>query len=281
MSEFIVKKASKKAKKLRILFSASSGSGKTYGALLLAYGICKDWGKICVIDTERDSASLYADLGDFYTITLNAPYTPQRYIAAIKAAEDSGAEVIIVDSITHEWSGEGGCLELHSKLGGSFQDWGKVTPLHNKFIDAILTSTCHVLCTVRRKEEYAMTTGTNGKMQVQKLGLGEQTRDGFSYEMDIVFEISNNNHLSNVTKDRTNVFIGREEFLITKETGEELTNWAAQGRSELDDAMDKIRQSDSVDTLNVIFENYPSLHKNNDFMTSLRARREQLNTTVK
>lgn len=126
-----------------------------------------------------------------------------------------------------------------------------------------------------------MTTGTNGKMQVQKLGLGEQTRDGFSYEMDIVFEISNNNHLSNVTKDRTNVFIGREEFLITKETGEELTNWAAQGRSELDDAMDKIRQSDSVDTLNVIFENYPSLHKNNDFMTSLRARREQLNTTVK
>ena len=175
---FVLRKASKQAKKLRILFSASSGSGKTYGALKTAYGLCGDWSKICVIDTERDSASLYADMGEFNTINLSAPYTPERFIEAIKAAEDAGMEVIIVDSITHEWNGEGGCLEIHNRLGGEFRHWGVVTPRHNRFIDAILTSKCHVFCTVRRKEEYALSSSGSGKMQVLKMGMGEVTRDG-------------------------------------------------------------------------------------------------------
>lgn len=124
MSGFILKKASKKAKKLRVLLSASSGSGKTFGALKAAYGLVGDWTKICVIDTERDSASLYSDFGEFETISLVAPYTPERYIEAITSAEKSGMEAIIIDSITHEWNGEGGCLDIHNKLGGSFQNWG-------------------------------------------------------------------------------------------------------------------------------------------------------------
>ena len=86
---FIIKKASKKAKKLRILFSASSGSGKTMSSLLCAYGLVGDWNKICVIDTERESSTIYSDIGDteFNVIPLNAPYTPERYIEAIKTAE--------------------------------------------------------------------------------------------------------------------------------------------------------------------------------------------------
>ena len=104
---FIIKKASKQAKKLRILLSASSGSGKTYSGLLLANGIVGDWSKVCVIDTERDSASIYSDFGEFNTISLDAPYTPERYIQAITAAEEAGMEVIIIDSITHEWDGSG------------------------------------------------------------------------------------------------------------------------------------------------------------------------------
>ena len=122
---FIIKKASKQAKKLRILLSASSGSGKTYGALLIANGITNDWSKVCVIDSERDSASIYSDFGEFNTISLDAPYSPERYIGAITAAEEAGMEVIVVDSITHEWNGPGGCLDLHAKLGGTFQDWGE------------------------------------------------------------------------------------------------------------------------------------------------------------
>lgn len=108
MSEFIIKKATKKAKKLRLGLSAAAGFGKTYGALLVAKGLSGgDLSKVCVIDTERDSASLYADMGDYSTIALNAPYTPERYIDAITAAESAGFNVIIVDSITHEWDGPG------------------------------------------------------------------------------------------------------------------------------------------------------------------------------
>jgi len=273
---FILKKASKQAKKLRILFSASSGSGKTYGALKAAYGLCNDWGKICVIDTERDSASLYADMGEFNTINLSAPYTPERYIEALKAAEDAGMEVAIIDSISHEWNGEGGALEIHAKLGGTFQNWGSVTPRHNKFINAILTSKCHVFCTVRRKEDYALVANSAGKMQVQKMGMGEVTRDGFNYEMDLVFEITNTNHLTVATKDRTNLFVNEPEFLISEKTGVILREWAAKGRLPIEDALDQIRLCSKLEDLYAVKLAFTELHEHADFLAGLKKKKEEL-----
>ena len=96
--------------KLRLGLSGASGFGKSYSALLLAFGITNDWSKIAIIDTENSSANLYAHLGNFNVLSLNEPYSPERYIEAIKTCENSQIEVIIIDSITHEWSGEGGCL---------------------------------------------------------------------------------------------------------------------------------------------------------------------------
>lgn len=281
MSEFIIKKASKKAKKLRILLSASSGSGKTYGALLIAKGLVKNWSKVCVIDTERDSASLYADFGEYNTLNLQKPYTPERYIEAITYAEQAGMEVIIVDSITHEWNGPGGCLEIQADLGGKFQDWAKVTPRHNAFVDKLLTSSAHIICTVRRKEEFSMEKSATGKTEVVKMGLQEVTRDGFNYEMDLVFEISNDNHLAKTTKDRTELFTGKPEFLITEETGTILNEWANNGRSLLDDAMDLIRTAKTVDTLNNIRLEYVSLQSNDDFMTALKKKRSEIQEQTK
>jgi len=279
MSEFVIKKANKKAKKLRIGMSASSGSGKTYSSLLVARGLVNSWEEICVIDTERDSASLYADLGNFSVLPLGKPYDPQRYIRAIKAAEKDHS-VIIVDSITHEWSGSGGCLDMHSKLGGRFQDWGVVTPLHNSFIDAILTSKSHVICTVRRKEDYAMVPGKRG-MEVQKLGLGEETRSGFTYEMDLVFEIDNENHLAKATKDRTQLFTDIDPFVITLDTGNILKEWSGNGRSNLDEAMDQIRNADSRETLVAISKTYTELHGNEDFKTALKVKAEEVSLIKK
>lgn len=272
---FIIKKASKQAKKLRILLSASAGSGKTYGSLLIAQGITGDWSKVCVIDTERDSASIYSDFGNFNTISLDAPYTPERYIQAITTAEEAGMEVIIIDSITHEWSGAGGCLDMHNKLGGKFQDWGIITPKHNAFIDKMLRSPAHIIATVRRKEEYALTQGSNGRMQVEKMGMGEVQRDGINYEFDIVFEILNSNHFTKATKDRTRLFIDKEEGLITKETGVSLKEWASQGRSELDDVMDLIRNCSTIDELKKIHENYPSVHSNSDYQIAKNKKKEE------
>lgn len=274
MSSFIIKKASKQAKKLRILLSASSGSGKTMGALKIAYGMCKDWSKICVIDSERGSAGMYADLGDYNTISLNAPYTPERYIEAITAAEDAGMEVIIVDSLSHEWEGEGGCLEIHSKLGGTFQNWASVTPRHNKLINKLLTSSAHIICTVRRKEDYVISTNAAGKAKVEKLGMKEVQREGISYEVDLTFEITNTNHLAIATKDRTNLFVNTPEFMIDVATGEMLKEWASKGRQEIDDALESIRNSVNEAELTNIYNSYINLKTNEDFLGALKLKKE-------
>src|SRR5258708_7618644 len=161
-----LRKAQKQKAKLRIGLAGTSGSGKTYSALLLASGMT-DWDKICVIDTENGSADLYDHLGAYNVITLTAPFMPERYIEAIHAAEDAGMEVIIIDSITHEWDGKGGCLEIVEEVTkasmskNSYTAWAKVTPRHNGFVQTILQSPCHVITTVRRKQDYDMSKDSN------------------------------------------------------------------------------------------------------------------------
>lgn len=227
-----LKKASKKKVKLKIGISGASGFGKTYSALLLAYGMTKDWSKIAVIDTENASASLYSDLGDYNTIELSAPYSPERYIQAIDTCEKGGMEVIIIDSISHEWEGKGGCLSIQEQLGGKYQDWAKVTPRHNAFIQKILQSNCHVITTARRKQDYDMSKNERGSVVVQKVGTKEVTRDGFEYELTLNFELINENHLAKASKDRTGLFANSPEFVIDQEAGSRLIEWANKGIEE-------------------------------------------------
>lgn len=244
MSSLQIRKATKSKSKLRIGLAGTSGSGKTYSALLLASGLT-DWSKICVIDTENGSADLYDSLGGYNVITLTSPFTPERYIEAIKAAENAGMEVIIVDSITHEWDGEGGCLDSHTKLGGKFQDWAKVTPRHNSFVQAILQSKCHVITTVRRKQDYAMIQ-EGGKAKVEKQGLKEVTRDGFEYELTLSFSL-NQNHLAEASKDRTGIFMNKADFVVNKSTGEILKKWAESGAEPIK-VIETVLEADPTDS---------------------------------
>ncbi|CAN0518610.1 unnamed protein product, partial [Scytosiphon promiscuus] len=186
-----LQKAERQQVKLRIGISGASGFGKTYSALLLAYGITNDYSKIAVIDTENGSASLYAHLGGFNVINLNGPYPPENYIKAIELCEKSGIEVIVIDSASHEWNGVGGCLEIHEKLGGRFQDWSKVSPRHQAFIDKILQSSCHIITTTRRKVDYSMETESNGKTKVVKHGTKQISREGFEFELTLTLELIN------------------------------------------------------------------------------------------
>jgi hypothetical protein len=218
-----LRRAQKSKSKLRIGLAGPSGSGKTYSALLLANGITT-WDKIVVIDTERQSADLYSDLGAYNVITLAEPFTPQSYIDAIKASEEGGMVVIIVDSITHEWTE---AKNMVDKLGGRFQDWAKVTPIHNRFVDAIVGSKCHIITSVRSKTDYAMST-ENGKTKVQKVGLKAEARDGFEYELTVSFDL-NINHLAEASKDRTGQFMGADPFIISQKTGKQLLKWSNTG----------------------------------------------------
>lgn len=227
-----LKQSQRQQVKLRLGLSGASGFGKTKSALLLAYGMTKDWSKIAVIDTENSSASLYSDLGNYNVLDLQAPYSPERYIQAIELCEKSGIEVIIIDSVSHEWNGTGGCLDIHEKLGGRFQDWANVTPRHQAFINKILQSSCHIITTTRRKTDYSLDIGSNGKTQVMKHGTKEITRDGFEYELTINFELVNENHLCKASKDRTGLFMNKPEFIITSETGQLILDWCNSGIAE-------------------------------------------------
>lgn len=224
-----LRKATRTKAKIRLGLSAVSGGGKTYSAILIAKGLCKgDLSKVAIIDTENGSADLYAHLGEYSVLPLQAPYSPERYIAAIKECETAGMEVIIIDSITHEWDGNGGCLQIQEQLGGKYQDWAKVTPRHQAFINAILESKCHVITTVRRKQDYEMTKDGNGKLKVEKAGLKEVTREGFEYELTVNLELDVR-HNATASKDRTGLFMGQPQFIPSEATGELILNWCENG----------------------------------------------------
>ncbi|MBK7763292.1 MAG: AAA family ATPase [Bacteroidetes bacterium] len=225
-----IEQASRKKAKIKLALQGPSGSGKTMSALLLAYGICGNYSKIVVIDTENHSAELYSHLGKYNVVNIGAPFTPEKYCEAIKLCEASGMEVIIIDSISHEWEGSGGILDIHSNMvGNSFTNWSKLTPRHNNFIQTILHSPCHVLGTIRSKQDYVLTE-KNGKMVPEKVGLKGVTREGMDYEFTIVLDLDIK-HNASASKDRTQLFSGHPEFKITSDTGKKILQWCESGES--------------------------------------------------
>lgn len=228
-----LQKATKSKVKLKIALQGTSGSGKTYSALQLAYGITADWTKIAVIDTENESSNYYANQGEFNVLSLQAPFTPDRYLEAIQACIKAGMECIIIDSITHEWDGIGGILEMHEKAtrnsrsGNSFNAWASITPLHNKFVQFIVDAPVHIIGTLRTKSDYVL-QDRNGKQVPVKVGMKAITRDGMEYEFGIGFEIDLN-HTATCSKDRTGLFVDAEPFVISPATGQKLVEWANTG----------------------------------------------------
>lgn len=224
-------KAVRKKSKLRLALTGPSGSGKTYSALLIAKGL---GGKIAVIDTEHGSASLYSDLCEFDTLELTPPYSPERYIEAIRAADKAGYDVLVVDSITHEWSGSGGCLEINEQTaqakyrGNTWSAWNETTPRHRKFIDSMLQANMHVIATGRSKTETSQEDTGNGKKKVVKLGMKTEQRDGFEYEFTVVLDLVHDNHYALASKDRTGMF-NSEPIVITDDTGRRLAAWLESG----------------------------------------------------
>jgi hypothetical protein len=223
-----IRKARRSATKLRILLTSPSGGGKTFGALLLAKGL---GGRTVVIDTEEGSSDLYDELHEFDVIDLKPPFTPERYVEAISAAEAAGYEVIVVDSVTHCWSGKGGCLELVDDIakaqfrGNTWSAFSVITPRWRAFVDAILRSSAHIICTGRSKTETAQVED-HGKKKVAKLGMKLEARDGLEYEFTTVLDLVHDGHYATVSKDRTGIFSG-DPKPITVETGKRLAEWLA------------------------------------------------------
>jgi nucleoside-triphosphatase THEP1 len=255
-----IQKAARKSVRPSIGLFGPSGSGKTMSSLRLAYGIVGNWEKIVVIDTENGSSELYAgykngevEIGQFNVIRLTPPYTPERYIEAIDTAEKAGMEVIIIDSISHEWDGKGGILEMVEEMSkgakGSFAVWGKMTPRHNAFIDRIVRSHAYVICCGRAKQDYVIEQQErNGKTVSvpKKIGLKAVTREGFDYELTIAFDVPIS-HYAETSKDRTGIFSVKPAHILTEKDGETIKNWVETGEPDPDEekrqeAISKVRE---------------------------------------
>ena len=238
VDEFEIIDAAREMAYIRMLLSSPAGAGKTASALLIARGLCDDWSQVCILDTEHHSGSLYANsrigetaIGKYKTIVLDAPYSAERYMKAIGAAERAGVKVLIIDSLTHAWTAEGGLLDLHdkktaqSRSGNSYMAWKEVTPLHSKLIEKILSAPMHIILTARSKTEYVLEQDSKGRMAPKKVGMGIIFRDGIEYEVSIAMEINQGNHEAYVSKDRTGVFADSQYFLATPETGKKIRTW--------------------------------------------------------
>jgi len=262
MDNLQLKKATRKKVKLRLNLSAPSGAGKTYGALLLAKGLVRSWDKIAVIDTENGSASLYEHLGDFNVIDLTPPFSPARYMQAIDACVSAGIEAIIIDSSSHEWSGPGGCLEINEKLaharyrGNTWSAWHETTPRHDAFVQKVLQCDAHVITCTRSKMETVM----GDDKRVKKLGMKDIQRDGWEYELTVSLNIDRDTHLAVASKDRTEIFEGKEPFMISENTGFMIKEWCDKGvMPEKKKEVDYIAQLDECTSKEQLTEVWKSL----------------------
>jgi hypothetical protein len=188
------KRATRRNAKLRLALAGTAGSGKTYGALLIA----REFGtKIAVMDSERGSASLYSDLVPFDVCELEEKNV-QEYLEKIAEAAAAGYEVLVIDSFSHSWVAT---LEAVDKMGGWVKAGKVMSPLGSKLIDAILSYPGHVIVTLRSKVEHAIEKDASGKTTVRKVGLGTVAREGVDYEFSVMLEVTKEGGL-NVSKSR-------------------------------------------------------------------------------
>jgi hypothetical protein len=229
MVEF--KKATRTKKKLRAALIGPAGAGKTRTALRMATGL---GGKIALIDSEHGSASMYADFSDFDALELHS-FSPDRYIEAIEAAERAGYDVLIVDSLSHAWSGKDGVLEFVDRTkrnGNSYNAWGDATPMQNRLVEKLLTCRMHLIVTLRSKMEYVQEKDERtGKTTIRKVGMQPVQRDGVEFEFDVIADVDQDHRLR-VAKTRIDPIKGFETTEAGEDFGRRLRDWLDGGAPE-------------------------------------------------
>ncbi|MDC1276942.1 ATP-binding protein [Algibacter sp.] len=253
-----LRKSERKQAKIKLALQGSAGSGKTFSSLLLAKGLTNgDFSKVAIIDTENRSADLYAHLGGFNVLSMDAPYSPEKYIEAIDICLEAKMNVIVIDSLSHCWDY---LLDVHSNMpGNSFTNWGKITPRQNAFVNKILQSNVHIISTMRVKQDYVLNQ-KNGKFVPEKVGLKAIQRNDLDYEFTIVFDVDIAHNVK-ATKDRSGLFIDKPEFVINASTGRKIREWCENGtgteQEKLATIAKEIIACTTISGLHHIYKKYP------------------------
>jgi len=223
-------KAQKHGTHIKLAITGPSGAGKTFSALRLARGLVGN-GRIALIDTENESASLYAGEFDFDVTNVEAPYNIDKLVNATKYALKNDYDVLIIDSASHFWDG---VLEYKNALdkrgGNSFVNWNTANEHYKLMLRAILFSKIHVIVCMRSKMEYILQENDKGKHVPKKVGLAPIMRDGVEYEFTTVFDLDIA-HQAQASKDRTQMFSDKI-FQITEQTGAQFREWLGSGESD-------------------------------------------------
>lgn len=240
---FEIQEAKRQGARLLIQLSGVSGSGKTYTALQLAYGLAgNDGSKVIGIDTENRRMSLNAEIlpdgARFRTLDFYAPFSPSRYIEAIEAACKAGAEVIVIDSVTHEWESEGGCEDIARAGNPRMPDWKRAKAEHKRFMTYMLQAPAHIIACTRAREKTDFTDTRNPV----SLGLQPIQEKNFSYEATVSLMMEDQGKSQQVLKCPSELqsILGRGRGYITAAEGLKLRQWV-DGAQPVDPAIEKAR----------------------------------------
>lgn len=279
MTTFEIKKATRKAIPAIICLYGKSGGGKTYSALKLAKGL---GGNICVIDTENGRASHYADEFDFDVIDFNPPFSPARYIEAIKTAQDAGYKAIIIDSISHEWEGTGGCLEMaeegkstSGKSLSGLNKWAKPKMEHRKMMNMLLQSKSHIIFCARAKDDLKQIR-INGKEEIINNGLKPIQEINFPFEMLVTLKMEDKGKvkIEKCIKGLENSLV--IDNFINENHGRIIANWIDKGES-VDLELKRLEaeaREEAMKGVNVITNWFKSLPQDKQALFSAKLKKE-------
>lgn len=285
----IFRKAERRKAKLRLAIDGPSGSGKTFSSLLIAYGIAGDWSKIAVIDTENGSGDLYVGakipgtsdrIGEYLIVTMEPPYSPKAYEELIWAAESAGVTVLVIDSLSHAWSGQGGALDMLDKAakasssGNSYAAWRHVTPQHNSLINAITSAPFHVIVTMRTKTAYEIQENDKGKKAPVKIGMAPEQRNGVEYEFTTVLDLSLEGHIATAGKDRTGLF-DSNPHVPGIDTGQQFLAWLDSGVDPLLPARNALADATDLKEAQAVAAEYKAQAKREGWIKDLHALYEE------
>jgi hypothetical protein len=252
MGTLSIQLAERAGARIVVCLAGISGSGKTFTGLQLAYGLAnRNAKKVGLLCTENRRGRLYSDIlkdgagntQQFYVGDLEAPFSPKRYVESILEFQRAGVEVLVIDSVSHEWEGIGGCEEIAHAGNPRLPDWATAKREHKAFMNTLLQSDMHIIVCARAREKVKVSK-VGGKTEVESIGIQPIVEKNFMFEMTASLLMWDEGRKQEVYKCPAELrpILGREKDYLTVEDGEALRKWVDGGVAQ-DPEVERARNS--------------------------------------